>query len=62
MNDLLRAVEDIRRRTVPDRRLGVFDITLDEQHGLAGDDDPVKILDSSGDIDWVPRNRVKFLD
>ena len=36
MTDLLRAVEDIRRRTVPDRRLGVFDVTVDEQDGLAG--------------------------
>lgn len=36
MTDLLRAVEDIRRRTVPDRRLGVFDVTVDEQDGLTG--------------------------
>lgn len=39
MTDLLRAIEDIRRRTVPDRRLGVFDVTLaDDANGrrLAG--------------------------
>lgn len=39
MTDLLRAIEDIRRRTVPDRRLGVFDVTLsddDAGHHLAG--------------------------
>lgn len=39
MTDLLRAIEDIRRRTVPDRRLGVFDVTLsddDRGHRLAG--------------------------
>jgi hypothetical protein len=39
MTDLLRAIEDIRRRTVPDRRLGVFDVTLNDAAsgpGLAG--------------------------
>lgn len=39
MSDLLRTLEDIRRRTVPDRRLGVFDITiLDDAagHRLSG--------------------------
>lgn len=39
MTDVLRAIEDIRRRTVPDRRLGVFDVTLtddDGGHRLAG--------------------------
>jgi cell wall-associated NlpC family hydrolase len=39
MTDLLRAIEDIRRRTVPDRRLGVFDVTLTDDaagHRLAG--------------------------
>ena len=36
MTDLVRAIEDIRRRTVPDRRLGVFDVTLDEGPKLSG--------------------------
>lgn len=39
MTDLLRAIEDIRRRTVPDRRLGVFDVNLADDaagHRLAG--------------------------
>ena len=39
MTDLLRTIEDIRRRTVPDRRLGVYDITLLDDaagHRLAG--------------------------
>ena len=36
MTDLVRAIEDIRRRNVPDRRLGVFDVSLDENQKLAG--------------------------
>ena len=39
MTDLLRAIDDIRRRTVPDRRLGVFDVTLTDDsagHRVAG--------------------------
>lgn len=39
MNDLVRDIEDIRRRSVPDRRLGVFDVTLVDDDGgrrLAG--------------------------
>ena len=36
MTDLQRAIEDIRRRTVPDRRLGVFDVALDDRQGLTG--------------------------
>jgi gamma-D-glutamyl-L-lysine dipeptidyl-peptidase len=34
MNDrVLRSLEDIRRRAVPDRRLGVFDVTITEEAG-----------------------------
>ncbi len=36
MTDLVRAIEDIRRRTVLDRRLGVFDVTLGDDQKLDG--------------------------
>jgi hypothetical protein len=36
VTDLSRGIEDIRRRTVPDRRLGVFEVTQSAGAGVAG--------------------------